>query len=313
MPTYFIEEIDFRNPLTPGTDDLQYPLYPKLIDYTIVTEKVRESLQIEPAFQFLDPKDEEYEFVLTMPHSSSWRFAKAGSQPAFRETTSRNLSLPPEPKVFLATDRRTCSVKLKPKSWGSEPELIVLRIFCNHSSEAEGNYGLLNGVSLTFVNPGGKPMSGARGTPRAPVFNLDVTGFQKIGSYDAPIYKIFQSATPPAGTSIEPVFRVSPARPNADVRVLLQHPRLTFPNPLAVFTRDTIGTRPPELSKLEPANPKQLDFSWSGGALPTPKKFGFHVPVVINPLSNGERTWVAQPPRARTYIDPILFHDPPMG
>jgi hypothetical protein len=311
MQTYDIKDIDFRNSAAPGTDDLRYPLYPSLIDYNVVKETFRNSLQVEPAFQFLAPIDEIYEFVLKMKNPSDWRFAKdkLGPGPAFKETTKRNLAVAPNVTLSFESARQICRVRVNLKDWNG-PELIVLRIFCNQLSKSEDDYDDLDGVSLTLVKPGGKVMTGL-GTedPKSPYFDLKVTGTREIrkGLF-VPEYEIFQGAENLEGLSIEPVFRISPNRPDANVQVVLGT-GLSFPTSPKVYTRDNLGFRPPELSKLASTTTK-LPFSWNGGPMPAPKKFGFHVPVAMFSPSLADAT---QPYQPMTWVDPILFHDPPMG
>jgi hypothetical protein len=315
MQTYEIKDIDFRHPVTPGIGDLQYPLYPTLIDYSVVKDTFRESLQIEPAFQFLAPIDEIYEFVLKMKNPSDWRFAKdqLGPGPAFKETTKRSLASAPKVTLSFESGRQICRVRVNLKDWNG-PELIVLRIFCNHRDKKEDDYDDLDGVSLTLVKPGGKVMTGL-GTedPESPSFDLKVTGTREIlkGLF-VPEYEIFQGAENLEGLSIEPVFRISPNRPAANVQVVLGT-GLSFPKSLKVYTRDNLGFRPPELSKLA-STTTTLPFSWNGGPMPAPKKFGFHVPVaMLSPSLARPSSAVAQPSEPMTWVDPILFHDPPMG
>lgn len=314
---FTIGNITFDDPTGSG-QDLEYPLYNDVIDYGIVDPDVRKAVQLEPAFQFLAAAaSPTCEFVLQLAAAGTATFAAASGQPIWKEAAGATVSPGPLTSVeMVGTDRKTCKVVFEPSAWPtSAPHVIVLRVFCNRSTDRPNVYQPRNGVSLVFIRPGGTQIgSSATRTPPPAALDITVTGIG--GLPPAATYDIFQAGFPlPADVSLEPAFRLSETRPEARVKIELGAPLIRFVSDathgdgVPLIHRSSVANRPPELSQVPCAgDQKSIRFSWIRPASePGHLAFGFFAPVEMIDTRTGQ--WLPK----EVFIDPILYHDPPPG
>lgn len=313
-----LDGITFHDPVSSGKD-LEYPLYPGLIDYGKVTNEVRKSLQVEPAFQFLAPEQTapcEFFLQLAADYAATFAADNAG-QPIWREATGTAIVPAPVASVeLIGPGRKTVRVVVEPAAWPeSAPKVLVVRFFCNRPSDRPSNYQSQNGVSLVLIRPGGSQIgTAASRVPTAAALTIRVVDIGSLplrATYDIfnPLFEL------PVALSLEPAFRVSHERYEARVLLEIEPGLLRFVadsskgDGVPLIQRSDVAARPPELSQV-PASDDQrsIHFSWQRpAAQPQPIAFGFYVPVE----RQDPRTF--QWRREEVFIDPILFHDPPPG
>lgn len=341
--------ITFRNHL--GALDLATPKYPSLIDYTLLSEKIRSRLQLEPAFQLINlPAEQQYcifKFVIAEPEVF---FTTINQKPVLRALLNE-----PEPETWLDViefGEQVCSLRFQANGW--QDRIRTVRIHCSHKNEpgvSQSNHGL----TLVVLKPGADPAyDGKRSAPLTPSdFKMKVTGFSQQEK-PFPIYEIFDYSGIPAGISVEPVFRTGCQRPLANVEIEMAAEGKAFKEDTS--TNDDVpvwkrnSPRPEELSKVvKDSNSSSIHFSYDTTGLVSKigdpvRIFSFMVdvgdllPGLVSatslaslqatsssgaenhcfdpnlPLDGPRRRRRPRPRLGKFHVDPIMVHErPPAG
>ena len=320
--------------------DLSAPLYNDQILYDKIFPKIPGHLQVEPAFQFVSPP------AVGDLYLFDFELAEYGAEFSLDEDQLRLKTSPVDAELIenvTALGSRHCRVTVKPAVWFNDddsPRVVTLRLYCSLAGQRQStnsNYG----VNLVLLKPGGFPASKIQ----SPVltknsdFTIRVTEINEDPVF--PKYHIFDYMGLPSGFSLEPVFRISNARPAANVAIELA------PDLGKVFKMDGDDVRvlmrnppwPDTLSKVEGGD-QAVAFSAESAAEKageTIRTFSFLMeladPVPMLTLASSTPSLAASntgtdarscstsqppsyPPRPRltrwpkVHVDPVMIHEP---
>lgn len=217
MPTITLDKIEFAK--SDNGLDLSAPLYKNWIRYDAIEPKIPAHLQVEPAFQFVSEPvlDENYYF--------DFKLAEVGVDFSLEGDHLRVKAGPGTAKFFSDVTEegpKHCRVHFDQKLWIADDSIRVatLRIYCsleNDRQQTDSNFG----VNLVLLKPGGQEAKNIQ----SPVltknsdFTIRVTEINEDPIF--PKYHIFDYFGLPPGFSLEPVFRISSARPTANAAIEL--------------------------------------------------------------------------------------------
>lgn len=319
-----LKGIQFRN--SKGNLDLSTPTFPDLIDDSLVTPKVRDLLQIEPAFQFVttpSPADRYlFHFELAEPKVV---FTRAKSE-AYTYLLPNDKVL--IEKIELTSEDQHCTVTVSPLNWPAGLRVVTLRLYCSHMNTphtTSKHYG----INLVLLKPDGTPANPVMSSvspPTACDFTFTVTDLVPFAKYN-----FFKYGSVPPGISIEPVFRVNDARPKVNVAVQLGVSKVFRKSGAEVWVMMRNSPWPDALSKVEGGD-LVAKFGYDAVEFPTKNLSAFSFlmgledppPMVTavpspeaaceNPDGQREPDLIDQKPNTRwprVHVDPIILHDPP--
>lgn len=218
MPTITLDQIEFAK--SDNGLDLSAPLYRSRIYYEEIEPKIPAYLQVEPAFQFVSPP------AIDEPYFFDFIISENGVEFSLEGNKLRWEAKPKEATIFKKIEEknsRHCRVTIDPAALLNEtsPRVMTLRLYCSLKDDRErtnSNYG----VNLVLLKPGGDEATNIQCPflTNNSEFTVRVTEINKDPVF--PRYHIFKYEPPlPPGISLEPVFRISRARPTANVAIEL--------------------------------------------------------------------------------------------
>lgn len=291
--------------------NLEYPVYPDLFNYTGVNRGI---FQLDPAFQFVAPnKTDTYCFNLFLDPNKGAEFSKLNYEDLRCASVG---SLPPPCLKINFMSPHHCQITVNDiAGWGLQ-KLTSLRIYCSEAGKPDiSNTGW--GVCLSLLTPGGSSAMGPERScdPADPKLSIGVKLVTGLPDYSIYNYRVNPF---PMGMTLEPAFRLSEARNEVGVELVLLDNNKIFPldrstnDDVAVFKRSPM--RPLRLSKVAHARLDHVAVKFRY-AMESPHPtdcdvFGFYLQVNDGIIIGAAPPSCHHPP-AFAHVDPIMMHDPP--